>query len=215
MFSHEQAKSFCDWFGSKQDWQRFYEDQAVQVLEAHADFEHARAVVEFGCGTGRLARSLLERRLGPEATYLGLDISSTMVDLARDKLARWSERAKVRQTDGAPTVSLQDAQCDRFVSTYVLDLLSVEDARAVIAEARRVLVPDGRLCLASLTFGRGAVSRAVCRLWTNVHAFRPELLGGCRPIRLLDYVGPGWQFCHQQVVCALGLCTEVLVARAV
>jgi ubiquinone/menaquinone biosynthesis C-methylase UbiE len=190
-----------------------YEDPAVRVLETHADFEHARAVIEFGCGTGRFARELLERRLGPEATHLGLDISSTMVTLAREKLTPWPHRARVQQTDGAPTVPLPDGQCDRFLSIYVLDLLSNEDARAVVAEARRVLVPDGRLCLASLTFGQGAFSRAVCRLWTAVHGWRPKLVGGCRPIRLLDVLGGEWRVIHQEVVCTLGLCTEVVVAR--
>ncbi len=214
VLSHEQAKVFYDRFGWKQDLQRMYEDPAVRVLEAHADFEHASAVVEFGCGTGRFARNLLERRLRPEATYLGLDISSTMVDLARENVAAWPDHARVQQTDGAPVVPLPEAACDRFLSLYVLDLLSAEEARAVVTEARRVLVPDGRLCLASLTFGQGAFSRAVCRLWSAVHGWRPELVGGCRPIQLLDFLNGGWPVIHHAVVCTLGLCTEVVVARS-
>jgi SAM-dependent methyltransferase len=212
VISHQQAKHFYDRFGSKQDMQRVYEDPALKVLEEHADFEHARAVVEFGCGTGRLARALFERRLGPEATYLGLDISSTMVDLARAKVAPWSDRAKVEQTEGPPRVPIAAASCDRFVSVYVFDLLSTEDARAAVAEAHRVLVGAGRLCLASLTFGRGALTRAVGRLWTTVYGLRPQLLGGCRPIRLGDILSSDWELLHQDVVCKLGLCTEIVVA---
>lgn len=210
--SHQEAKTFYDRFGSKQDLQRIYEDPAIRVLEEHADFEHAREVVEFGCGTGRFARNLIERRLGPDATYVGLDISSTMVELAREKLAPWSDRAQVQQTGGAPVVPLPDAQCDRFLSIYVLDLLSAEDARRVVAEAGRVLLPRGRLCLASLTFGQGALSRAVSRTWTALYGWRPRLVGGCRPIRLLDLLGEDWRLIHHQVVCTLGLCTEVAVA---
>lgn len=213
--SREQARAFYDRFGSKQDLQRFYEDPAVRVLQAHGEFGQARAVVELGCGTGRLARELLERRLGPGATYLGLDISSTMVGLARTKLAPWASRARVLQTDGTPAVPLRDGTCDRFLGIYVLDLLSPEDARAVVAEAHRVLDPQGRLCLASLTFGQGAFSRAISRLWTTVHRVRPQLVGGCRPIRLLDYLGDGWHVLHREVVCAFGLCGEVVVAEPV
>lgn len=211
--SHQEAKVFYDRFGSKQDLQRLYEDPAIRVLEAYADLEQARAVVEFGCGTGRLARRLLERRLGPDATYLGLDISATMVNLAREKLLPWADRARVQQTEGAPLVPLPDARCDRLLSIYVLDLLSAEDARTVVAEAHRVMVPDGRLCLASLTFGRDALSHAVCRLWTTLHRWRPQLVGGCRPIRLLDLLGGEWHIIHREVVCTLGLCTEVVVAH--
>jgi ubiquinone/menaquinone biosynthesis C-methylase UbiE len=211
--THREAREFYDRFGARQDLQRVYEDPALRVLEAYAQIEHAHAVVEFGCGTGRLARRLLARRLGREASYLGLDLSSTMVALAREKLAPWAERARVLQTEGQPILPLPDACCDLFVSTYVLDLLSTEESRAVIAEARRVLVPGGRLCLASLTFGHGALSRGLCRLWTTVHGWRPRLVGGCRPIRLLNCLGDGWQVIHREVVCTLGLCTEVLVAR--
>jgi len=213
--SHHEAKAFYDAFGSKQDLQRVYEDPAVHILEAQADFEHARAVVEFGCGTGRFARRLLERRLDPEATYTGLDVSSTMVRLASERLAAWADRARIRQTDGSPVVPLPDAGCDRFLCIYVLDLLSTADARAVVAEAGRVLLPDGRLCLASLTFGQGVLSRAVCRLWTIVHGWRPRLVGGCRPIGLLDLLGGEWHLLHREVVCTLGLCTELVVAQPV
>jgi len=211
--THDEARRFYDRFGSKQDLQRFYEDPAIRVLEAHADFEHARAVLELGCGTGRLARSLLERRLGPEATYLGLDLSATMVELARARLAPWSGRASVEQTEGAPALSLPSARFDRFLCIYVLDLLPTEEALALVAEAGRILVPEGRLCLASLTHGRGRVTRGISRLWTALNGWQPRWLGGCRPIELLGLLDARWRVLHHQVVRAFGLCTEVVVAR--
>lgn len=212
VLSHREARAFYDRFGSKQDLQRIYEDPAVAALEAHGDLEHARAVVEFGCGTGRLARRLLERRLPPEATYLGLDVSQTMVRLAREKLAPWAGRARVEHTDGSPVIPVGDGGCDRLLSVYVLDLLSPDDTRALLGEARRALAPGGRLCLASLTFGEGVLSRAVCRVWSSVHALRPALVGGCRPIRLLSQLASGWRVSHREVICTLGVCTEVVVA---
>jgi hypothetical protein len=53
MLSHEEARAFYDWFGARQDSQRFYEDPALCDLLGHADFGEARSVFEFGCGTGR------------------------------------------------------------------------------------------------------------------------------------------------------------------
>jgi ubiquinone/menaquinone biosynthesis C-methylase UbiE len=213
VLTHEQAKEFYDHFGSKQDLQRIYEDPAMRKLEDYADLEHAVSVVELGCGTGRLAQRLLERRLSGAATYLGLDVSSTMVELARRKLAPWVERAHVQETDGTPKVPLADGECDRFLSVYVLDLMSPEDARAVIAEARRVLDPHGRLCLASLTFGEHGFSRAVSRVWTAVQNARPALVGGCRPIALTDYMDDRWHVVHHEVVSTLGVSTEILIAE--
>ena len=53
--SPEQAKRFYDRLGSGQDWQRFYENPATSQLIAHAGFDSAHSVFEFGCGTGALA----------------------------------------------------------------------------------------------------------------------------------------------------------------
>ncbi|MFT4570936.1 MAG: hypothetical protein ACI8TX_001833 [Hyphomicrobiaceae bacterium] len=62
-----EAKSFYYLFGAKQDDQDFYEAAAVEDLLAHGDFAHARSVFELGCGTGRLAQTLLTQQCcGPE-----------------------------------------------------------------------------------------------------------------------------------------------------
>jgi ubiquinone/menaquinone biosynthesis C-methylase UbiE len=61
------------------------------------------------------------------AQYLGVDSSSTMVELTRKRLARFDSRAEVLQTDGSLTFTLPDESFDRFVSNYVLDLLSPDD----------------------------------------------------------------------------------------
>ena len=72
-----------------------------------------------------------------------------MVALAKAQLEPFGERAKVYQTDGALRFDLFDGEVDRFVATYVLDLLSEKDIRQVIKEAYRVLGAGGLLCLTS------------------------------------------------------------------
>jgi len=61
--SPEQAKRFYDRLGSAQDWQGFFENPAINELIAHATFDSAQSVFEFGCGTGALAASLLQHQL--------------------------------------------------------------------------------------------------------------------------------------------------------
>ncbi len=143
MLSREDARRFYDRFGAKQDGQGWYEDPPLRALVDHTDLADATAVVEFGCGTGRFAEELLEHHLNARATYLGVDASSTMVDLATDRLARFSGRAEVRLTGGEPRIPVADDGADRFLSTYVLDLLSAEDVAAALAEAARVLAQAG------------------------------------------------------------------------
>ncbi|MGE0354379.1 MAG: class I SAM-dependent methyltransferase [Gemmatimonadales bacterium] len=213
MLSPAAVRHFYDRFGARQDRQGFYEDPALDDLLAHADLSSARRIVEFGCGTGRLAARLLQQ--APSAAYIGWDVSTTMVRLARDRLGPLGRRAQVHLLDpGAVQLPIPDHAADRFVSTYVLDLLSPEDIHAVLREARRVLQPGGRLCVASLAAGSTAVSRLVSGLWTLVFRLRPQLVGGCRPIALAPYcAGSSWEVLHQRVVRSWGISSEVLVAR--
>jgi SAM-dependent methyltransferase len=161
ILTHDEAKVFYDRFGVRQDSQAIYEDRATAALIAHGDFAKARAVFEFGCGTGRFAELLLARHLPEDCSYRAVDISTTMADLARRRLARWGDRTEVRRTTGAMDVPAVEASCDRFIACYVLDLLGEDDIRALIAEARRLLVPSGLLCATGLTPGRSVPARLV------------------------------------------------------
>src|SRR5260370_853167 len=147
MLSRSQARAFYDRFGTKQDSQAFYEDPAIDELLRHADFESAEVVCEVGCGTGRVAGRLLGEKLPPTARYLGWDLSPTMVGLARQRLAPFGERARVELTEGMPSLPLPSNSVDRFLSTYVFDLLPYDEIEAGLAEAHRVLRTGGKLCL--------------------------------------------------------------------
>lgn len=210
--THEEAEAFYDRLGSRQDAHARFEDRARLALAAGGGFGEARAVVEFGCGTGMLAARLLSTLLPEGARYLGLDVSSTMVELTRARLRAWSDRAEVRRTDGSMRLPVPGASFDRFVSTYVLDLLSEKDIRDLLGEAHRVLSTDGILCLAGLTEGRGLLMR----LWRVASAAFPKLLGGCRPLRLVEFLHEGsWRLERRQVISVLGVDSEVVVARRV
>ncbi|RMH23268.1 MAG: class I SAM-dependent methyltransferase [Acidobacteria bacterium] len=213
MLSHQQARAFYDRFGARQDRQGFYEDAALAELIAHGAWEQAASVVELGCGTGRLAERLLAQHLPAAARYLGVDLSSTMVELARRRLARFGERAAVRRLDGTPEIDLPAASCDRFLSTYVLDLLPLDEVEKVLSEAHRLLVPGGLLALAGLSPGTTLASRLVSRLWSAVHALRPSLVGGCRPLAVRPLLGGDrWRIIHHRVVTPWGIPSEVLIA---
>ena len=212
--THDQARAFYDRFGARQDAQAFYEDAATDDLIAHADFDHAGSVFEFGCGTGRFARLLFERHLADDCAYRGGDVSSTMIDLAKERLAPWRDRARAELSDGSMKLPVGDGAVDRIVSNYVLDLLCEDDIRTLVAESQRVLRPGGLLCLASLTYGGTLPARAVSWMWRRVYALRPTLVGGCRPIRLLDYLpGQSWRVDYHHVVTRWCLSSEVVVAR--
>ncbi len=213
ILSTGEAKRFYDRFGRLQDGQVLYEGRALETLERNGRFEHVARVIEFGCGTGAFARRLLRRRLPSEAWYLGLDVSETMVRIARERLKPWAERAEVLQTSGEVRIPAEDHSADRIVVNYVLDLLNEDDIRALIVEAGRALQPGGLLCIASLTHGATAPARVIARLWACVQAINPAWTGGCRPIRIEDYLEPAsWRVERQEVVTQCAVSSEVLVA---
>lgn len=212
--SPQQARRFYDWLGRKMDSQAFYERSSLDELCAHGSFKNAQAVFEFGCGTGRLAAHLFRHFLGSRACYRGVDISPRMVDIARERLQPWHDRAIVEVSDGSASLPLPDSSYDRFVSTYVIDLLSESDARQLLAEAHRILSPQGLLCLASITSGTTAASRAVMHTWQWLSRLHPLLVGGCRPIELTSLVAQDkWLLDHHQILTRWGVATEVVVAH--
>jgi ubiquinone/menaquinone biosynthesis C-methylase UbiE len=210
-----EAKAFYDRFGKKQEAQSFYEDLATDDLIAHARLGDAEKIFEFGFGTGRFATRILAAHLPASATYLGCDLSSTMVGLSTGRLAMYGKRAQVFQSDGTVYLPIPDHSVDRVISTYVLDLLSETDIETFFLEAYRVLVAGGGLCLVSLTDGRTFLSRVVTSVWTSIFRLRASLVGGCRPLRLGRYLNPShWVLEYRNVVIAFGVPSEVLVARA-
>ncbi len=185
----------------------------MRELIAHADLGGARDVFELGCGTGRFAAEILAHHLPPDASYLGVDLSSTMLRLAGRRLAPFGARARVEPSAGPPRIPAADASLDRVLSNYVLDLLGEEDIRTFFREARRSLRAEGRLALTGLTHGRAGAARFVSFAWQRLHALQPRLVGGCRPLEMLEFVSPPeWRILHHDVVTAFGVSSEVLVA---
>lgn len=211
-FGPEDAKRFYDRFGTLQDAQ-FYERAALRRLMASSDFEHASAIFELGCGTGRLAAQLLEGPLGEGARYLGLDVSSTMTSIATRRLARWGSRATVSRVDATGSLPYADASFDRFVATYVFDIFPDSTISNVVREAHRLLTKDGKLCVITSTEGVGPISRLVSAAWRRLYEINPSLVGGCRPLRMRSRLDDRrWSVAHSEVVTSWGVSSEIMVA---
>ena len=136
-----------------------------------------------------------------------------MVNLATERLAPFGRRGQIVKTDSSMILDLRSESADRFFCNYVFDLLSRENIAALVGEAHRVLAPDGLLCAVSLTHGRSTVTRMFSAGWLSLWKFEPSLLGGCRPIELLEFIPYSeWRILHFDIVTSLALSSEVVVA---
>ena len=213
MLTYNEVQRFYDSFGKKQDRQ-FYEEPALKDLIVQGNFSEAKNIVEFGCGTGKLASRLFKDLLPNNCHYLGVDISQTMVSLCQNNLKQYSNRSKCYKNEGEPIINIADQTADRFISTYVLDLLTEKDAITLLNEAHRILLLGGYLCLVSLTHGVSLVSRIVEIVWHSLYKLRPSIVGGCRPIELTQYLrNDKWHIIHDLVIESYGVPSEVVIAK--
>ncbi len=212
----ESAKRFYDKFGSKQDKQGFYEDHALNKLLEQGRFAEAHSVFELGCGTGRFAELLFRAYLPIDALYTGVDVSTTMLHLSRKRLLPFSTRVRLESAADFPVSSLESNSFDRFVSNYVFDLLSEDDATFSLTEARRILTDKGFLCLTSMTHGSGPITHLVSSSWNMIFQINPAWVGGCRPITLLSSLNLSqWNVVYHNVGSQFAVTSEVIVASPV
>jgi len=213
--SHREAiKGFYDWLGTKLDTQSFYEQSGLNELISHGQFYSAYTVFEFGCGTGRLAEQLLRDYLPSDCRYHAIDISPNMVAITNERLMPWRDRINIMVSTGDILLSFEDASFDRFICTFVIDLLNDTESFELTKEAYRVLRQDGLLCLVSISHGVSLVSRILMRSWHFINNLNPMLTGGCRPVRLRRFIpDEKWSVKYNQVLSKYGVAIEIVIAR--
>lgn len=209
-----EVAKFYDGFGIMQDYERLYTDHATSSLRAMARLGGASRVLEFGCGTGALGRKMLESDLADSARYIGIDISETMVEITRKRLRPWGPRAEVRHSDGSPDLGdIEDGSIDRIVTTYVFDAISDDYLARLLPAMARVLSPEGRLCIASLTFGNTPFASSITAMWVGMYKCAPSWLGGCRPLEVAALLrAHGWVVEQRKTITQLALTSEVVIA---
>jgi cyclopropane fatty-acyl-phospholipid synthase-like methyltransferase len=120
----------------------------------------------------------------------------------------------VEQTNSSLPCEADFGSFDRFVSTYVVDLLSTSDIAALFSEAHRLLIQEGRLCLVSLTHGTSTFSRLVTSTWARLNRFSPTLVGGCRPQEVHALLqASSFHLEYVQTVTACGIPSEIVIVE--
>ena len=109
-----------------------------------------KTVIDLACGPAVLLAQLAQ--LHPETSFLGVDLSQSMLDVAAARAARlgltnlYFARADIATLDG-----IADGSADAVVSSMALHHLpSLEHLRACFHSIRRVLRPSGAVYLADL-----------------------------------------------------------------
>ncbi len=149
-----------------------YDEMTALVVDRVAG-RLPRAVLDIGCGTGSLTERILDRL--PEATATALDASPAMARQARERLARFGQRARV--VEGDVTACALEPGFDVLVSSLVLHNLDPTSKARVLQSVVQWLEPQGAFVWADLIRQPDPASEA------NAVAYRRRfaLEAGCDP----------------------------------
>ena len=111
-----------------------------RLISDGTNLEPGTRLLEVGCGVGAVLAVLGQEYPGVE--LFGVDIEQKQLDFARGHLERAGVEATLRQAD-ALALPFEDGSFDHVWMMWLLE--HVRDAPAALREARRVLVPDGRI----------------------------------------------------------------------
>ena len=137
------------------DLQLWLERPALDAAIEIAGIRAGDHLLDLGTGTGALLRRLEHR--GPAfADAVGIDRSAAM--LARAPAL--PPRCRLVRAD-ATRLPLPDRSFDVVTAIYLLHLLDPPRRAAVLAEARRVMRPGGRLVVVTVAASRSPAGRTV------------------------------------------------------
>ncbi len=136
-------------------------------------------VLDLGCGIGRVAAALRRAR-----SVLGLDIAPGMIAEARRRHGN-DGRLRFAVTDGRGIAGAEGL----FDLLLAVDsfpyLVAAGVAERHVADASRILRPDGAMAIFNLSYRGVEADRAEARAWAEAYGFRIEY-EGLRPFRLWD-----------------------------
>lgn len=148
-----------------------------------AEIEEGMDILDVGCGTGSLAVAA-RRDMGEQGNVVGIDPSSNMIDLARQKADKTGLRVDFR-VGVIEDLEFEAESFDLVLSSLMMHHLTDELKERGLLEIKRVLKPGGGLLIIELD--PGAFSLA-----TLVHGHSEQLsaeLERTRQImRELDFV---------------------------
>lgn len=151
-------------------WARYY-DLVLGILSLGREKKFRRAaldlisieggmdILDVGCGTGSLAVAA-RHDLGDEGNVVGIDPSSNMIDLARQKAEKAGVQVDFR-VGVIENLEFEAETIDLVLSSLMMHHLTDELKERGLQEIKRVLKPGGRLLIIELDPGAFSLATLV------------------------------------------------------
>lgn len=201
--SYDGMASYYDYFAGL--FEQKYRNVALKRLNVTKN----ETVLEIGFGTGHCLKQMANA-VGEEGRIYGIDISSGMLTASRRRLEKaglWNRVELV--CDDAMKLPYADNKFDAVFSSFALELFDSPEIPEVLAEIRRVLRPNGRVGVISMSKEGGASS--LLKLYEWVHKKLPQYFD-CRPIYVEQSIkDAGFWIQYKERVSLLGLPGDIVI----
>ena len=201
--SYDKMSGFYDYL----TWafERKYRNMALESL----NIKRGETVLEIGFGTGHSLKRIAES-VGEDGKVYGIDISSGMLEVSKQRLeeAGLLDRVKL-QCEDVLKKPYKDNKFDAVFMSFVLELFDTPEIPKVLAEIKRVLKPNGRLGVVSMS--KEDEDSILLRLYEWTHKIFPQYVD-CRPIHVEQSIkDAGFGIAHREKVKLFGLPGEIVI----
>lgn len=156
--------------------EKMYRDWGLEKLCA----QPSEKILEIGFGTGHCLVALA-KAVGPAGRVIGLDISDGMWAVARERLDRegLTDRVELHLGDAAELDFIRANSLDGVFMSFTLELFDSPEIPGVLQECHRILKPNGRIVVVSMT--KTNPPGIAVRIYEWFHEHLPDY-ADCRPI---------------------------------
>jgi demethylmenaquinone methyltransferase/2-methoxy-6-polyprenyl-1,4-benzoquinol methylase len=171
--SYDKMSRYYDYFAGV--FEKKYRNVALERL----NIKGGETVLEIGFGTGHCLKQIAES-VGENGKLYGIDISSGMLEVSKQRLEESGLLDRVELYCGdALEMPYEDNQFDAVFMSFTLELFDTPEIPKVLGEIKRVLRPNGRLGVVSMSKENG--DSILLRLYEWAHQIIPQYID-CRPI---------------------------------
>ena len=157
-------------------WSSITEADALKKAFEFCNIQDGMTVLEAGVGTGRFLEWSVQSN--PDGRNIGIELSMEMLTRAHKRLRNIKSGSYQLIQGDIIALPIQRNGCDIIVSTFVFDLLSEEDHHPILSQMHKMLKPDGKLVLATMT----STTHLTHKAWSWFANTFPSLFTNCRPI---------------------------------